>query len=275
MVRNCIVIYFLLFFALPALALETDQYLSWQVELQDSRPAVNDYVNSKMLAKLERSSVQQANSCHLAARRIIRVFRRPFFQIIEQWAETSPAVEVYPSRNFAGSYRNESIYIKNVFPFILPMARTMNINGVYLGTDKLGHFISFGVRYFGIFHRAIERGADERTAMERVVQFGLMSEVDLVGKIVTGVLSFADLEANFQGMLFFRSLCDEKSSFHLEKNSSQQWRLVGKFDIARYVNGDWDESYNESGFSRARFLLALLKDLNTTKPISRKVLVSR
>ena len=237
----------------PALALETDQYMSWNVDLRDSREAVNNYVNSKMLLKLKRPSIQRAGSCLLAARRVIRIFRRPFFQIIEQWAETSPEVDVFPPRNYSGSYRNESIYVKNVFPFILPMARNMNVNGVYFGTDKLGHFISFGVRYYGIYHRAITHGADEKTAFKKVVDFGLMSEVDLVGKIITGVLSFGDLEANFQGMLFFRSLCDSTSAFHLKKDESNGWTLSGKFDIAQYVNGDWDESYNESGFTRARW----------------------
>ncbi len=244
---------FILLFSSSLFALETDQYMSWNVQLQDSRNAVNAYINTKMLSKLNHPSIQMTNSCLLAARRVVQVFRRPFFQIIEQWAENAPEVDVFPPRNFSGSYRQESIYVKHVFPFILPMARSMNVNGVYFGTDKLGHFISFGVRYFGIYNRALKRGAEERTALQKVVRFGIMSEVEMVGKIVTGVLSFADLEANFQGMLFFRSLCDDKSSFHLEKNESNRWHLVGQFDIAQYVNGDWDESNNESGFTRARW----------------------
>ncbi len=80
-----------------------------------------------------------------------------------------------------------------------------------------------------------------------------MSEVDLVGKLVTGVISFGDLEANYQGMLFFRSLCDPTSSFHFQKDQNNQWILNGKFDIANYVNPDWDESFNESGFTKARW----------------------
>ena len=248
-----VVTFTLLSLSIQVMALETDQYLSWNMDLQDSKEVVNNYVNSKMLFKLTRQSVQSADSCILAARRIVRTFRRPFFQLIEEWAENNPALDVYPARDFAGSYVQASIYKKHVFPYIFPMARTMSVNGIYFGTDKLGHFISFGVRYFDVYTRAKKHGLDEKAALEKMVRFGIMSEVDLVGKLVTGVISFADMEANFQGMLFFRSLCETDSPFHLEKGPDHRWELSGKFDIAKYVNPDWDESYNESGITKARW----------------------
>ena len=38
-----------IFFSHPAKALETDQYLTWNVELKDCSQAFNDYLNNKLI----------------------------------------------------------------------------------------------------------------------------------------------------------------------------------------------------------------------------------
>ena len=75
-------------------------------------------------------TLKNIKSCEKAAISTLKVFRRPFFQIIEGWAEHSEQVDVYPPRNYVGSYRHDSILRKNVFPWVLPMASTINVNGI-------------------------------------------------------------------------------------------------------------------------------------------------
>ena len=62
--------------------------------------------------------------------------------------------------------------------------------------------------------------------------------------MATGVLSYGDLEANFQGFLFGLHMCEGKDPFL--KYSSDGWQFSRPFDIRSYVNPNWDESYNPS-----------------------------
>ena len=133
------------------------------------------------------------------------------------------------------------------------MASTINVNGIYFGTDKLGHFTSFGLRYFNVYRRALKNGHSKQSAMMKAVRFGIWFERFLVGKLASGVLSFGDLEANFQGLLFTISLCQEGSPFKLISKNKGKWELHGKFDITPYINPWYDESFNESAYRRDRW----------------------
>lgn len=204
MIRGFLIL--LVFWSFTSQALETDQYMTWGLELKDSTQAVNTWVNERLQKRLLRRKVQKKTTCSAASEVLLKTFRRPFFQIIEGWAQNSPEVEVWPPRFEKRKYRRMSIFAKNIFPFIMPMAFSMNVNGVYFGTDKLGHFTSFGLRYANVYRKWRKRGLDKEAAMLKAVKYGLMSEVNLVGKYVTGVISFGDLEANFQGLRLVLSL---------------------------------------------------------------------
>ena len=147
-----------------------------------------------------------------------------------------------------GEYRQASIV--KTSPLNVPFSRIVNINGVYTGADKLGHFTSFGVRYWRNFSELISRGASRSEAFDAVMASGYASEVRLVGMLFTKVFSRGDLEANFQGMQFISSLCQDGDGFGLVF-ADGEWQLknLAKFSIADYVNPNWDESYNSSLFT--------------------------
>ena len=100
---------------------------------------------------------------------------------------------------YAG-YLRSSIYRKPAFPFVIPMARTWNIGGVHVGGDKIGHMLGHGRYYYGRYLRARAAGASPEEAMESIVRWGVGVESKIVGGLVDGVFSHADLEANFQGL---------------------------------------------------------------------------
>ena len=244
-------------------ASETDQYLSWGTDLADSQQALNNYVNDSMYGAIDLPATQKQKSCHDVAKKLVKPMRRNFQQLIEDWAETSPLVERYPEDLVATKeYFDRSILDNPNFPYNLyviyapyripAIARTINLNGIYLGTDKLGHFISFGVRYLDEYLKSIKKGKNETAAIEQAISFGIKSEKLLVGKTFTGVLSYGDLEANFQGFLFQKSLCSTDSSFRIE-GERNSWKLVGEFEIKNYVNPYWDESFNPSEFTKGRW----------------------
>ena len=49
---------------------------------------------------------------------------------------------------------------------------------------------------------AIKKGDSHKVSMEKAIDLGIIGEKNILGRYASGVFSFADLEANFQGLLF-------------------------------------------------------------------------
>lgn len=113
------------------------------------------------------------------------------------------------------------------FPILNP---TMLINGIYVGSDKLGHFLQQGYQYYQI---AKSKGAAGKKMAERM---GIQSEKEGFGLQTTGVMSHADLEANRQGMRFYQELAADANL---------------KFDIAHYINKNWNEGQNPNYYEES------------------------
>lgn len=97
--------------------------------------------------------------------------------------------------------------------FVLWRSPIVLVDGVYVGTDKLGHLIHIGHDYFRAYRAALRAGRSEEEALTEAVQIGidadfLLSEEGLRGVFASGVFSNADLAANFLGLLFYRNLTE-------------------------------------------------------------------
>ncbi|RLT96338.1 hypothetical protein [Ketobacter sp.] len=124
------------------------------------------------------------------------------------------------------------------------MASVIHVNGVDIGTDKLGHFFTEGFSYFVVtdhLHRTLESG----------LLFGEWSEAVYFGAQTTGVFSYADLTANFHGLRFWNRIL----ALHPDPLTGQspspyvvcvqkQWRVANAFHWSDYVDAAWDESIN-------------------------------
>ena len=95
-----------------------------------------------------------------------------------------------------------------------------------------------------IYRLALEFVESKEAAMQMAIAMGIYGEKYILGKISSGVFSFADLESNYQGFLFALNLCNSGST--RLKRSGKGWELSGSFDLRDYVNPFWDESYNPS-----------------------------
>jgi hypothetical protein len=88
---------------------------------------------------------------------------------------------------------------------------TIKVYGVYMGTDKIGHFTDEGIEYYYRWLSARQAGKSEREAVAEAVRVGtdgFMSEAGMLGLLGTGDYSNADLSANFAGFLFYRNLTE-------------------------------------------------------------------
>ena len=240
------------FFPSSVKAMETDQYMAWNIELKDSSQAFNDYFNDKLIPDYLNKINSRGTIPKSREELVIGLYHYAFRGLdssrVKHFLNSSEEIDRYPDNSVSyREYKKESIYQSDApFPwFFLPMSRTININGNYLGVDKIGHFFGFGRRYFQSYQRFINEGASHEKAIERTINLGIHNEKYLVGRLVDGVFSYADLEANYQGFLLALKLSSSEDYFKLE---NEKWSQAGKIDIKSCVNPDFDESYNKSDY---------------------------
>lgn len=242
----------------PAAAIETDQYYAWGREIEDSTEILNAKVNSEILLVLEEVNAKPswpALDCFDLAKRVHNHFRLFIFHDVELWANNTSLVDRVPATPEEELlFRRRYLYrSRNPFDVAtwMPPSPTIEVAGVRIGTDKLTHFFSEGWMSYGWYRSGIAKGLSNEEAELRAINRGILLERSILGMAASGVFSPADLEANYQGMLFFRGLC-EADSPALEKGS-EGWRMKRPFDFRDYVSPEWDESWQPCAFSRRRW----------------------
>ncbi|SEF63962.1 hypothetical protein [Vibrio hangzhouensis] len=265
---------------------EVDNYYAWQVDIGDSKAAFNHYLNSAVIESLETINAQsEIYSCQEVSLEIMKVLgatRYPFAYRgalnteLEYWSQESERVQRYPSHSSQlNQYADNSLYS--------PEMRTMgvktdldyivNINGVYLGTDKFSHFLGSGYEYYKRYLRELSNGKSSIEAQLTAIEWATGMEGGLLGVKVVGVYSYADLEANYQGFLMAKDLCEKNLLAYRKQgvdDTTYLWVLEHPIDISDYVNPNWDESFNASTYSKSRYkkVLSNLANLPTCTQLS-------
>lgn len=230
-----------------ATALETDNYIVWRHQLQDASRPINDYLRRQIEETLPH---QRGKSCAQVTAAVAKKFASYFVHddpIAQHLLGTLTSAEMFPT---SIDYVSESIY-RDPFRFYIPkfgLAPNIQVRGFYFGIDKLSHFGATGKHYFDAYQKAKLKGASDSKAIEAAIAYGIREENTLYGYWASGVYSFADLEANYQGLLFYQRLCSSPTESYLRQLADGSWQLRSAPDIARYVNAYWDESFNLSYF---------------------------
>lgn len=243
-------------------AAETDQFYAKDAIIKDSTKAFNDYFNEKIEIALHKSNQKEkVLSCREVAREVLTQVLGEFslidfikdreFSKVSFFTQNSPLVDRFPEDSIKTSvYRKDSIYKHRPFPInVAGISRTININGIYIGTDKIGHISIIGKRYYSNFLKELASGKNESEAEEIAITKGIKQEIAILGYTVGGVMSYADLEANYQGFLFARDMCEGPEP--LLEFFESEWRKNPRksFEIRDYVNPKMDEAYNVSFWS--------------------------
>lgn len=265
-------IFFLtIFISTFASALETDNYLVWDRELKDSTFEVNQYLNQEIRIALKASNTQ---SCEEVTFAIANRFKstHPEKSPVELWLKSHLSSEqLYPADL---GYVEKSIY-RNPYRFYVPyfkLSPNVRIQNIYFGTDKLIHFTSTGRRYLEHYLEKREKGFTDLDAQRSMIRFGLFNENTLLGAQLTGVISYGDMEANFQGFNFYRRFCLDDKMTYLTRGPDGLWELKSAVDIRDYINPLLDESFNHSYLMPKNWIKAapVIKELYcpmTDKPI--------
>ena len=242
-------------------AAEVDQFTRLPNEpatLPDSVDLLNQEVNRLIRQALDRanSPVMQANpkksvrwlkpGCDQQRlyEKLIREFGESIEGRLEAYAEDSNLLSRRTVALQDSIYRDFAWQSSPSLMLSERMASVITLAGIEIGTDKLGHFFSEGYSYFLVTDHL-------KKSLESGLLFGEWSESVYFGAQTTGVYSFADLTANFQGLRFWnRVLAQQQDPLSGKRPGAyvacvdDQWQQVDRFQWADYVDAAWNESVN-------------------------------
>jgi hypothetical protein len=203
-----------------AIAFETDQFTPTPAPLVDLGNDLNDHILvylNELIDKTNAKIDKHPNSAakYLTESYITEHFNHsvcPFYRNLcepETWALYSKNDSLL--RHYKPPIE-DSIYfgVFATIPFsFLFDSPSVNFFGIYLGTDKIGHFFEQGYAYYEIYTDAYNKGASDFEARQKAVDHGVLQENTYFGTMIDGVYSNGDLSADYAGMTFYMNFTHE------------------------------------------------------------------
>lgn len=227
--------------ALPASAYETDQFYNRSQPIADSTEVLNRKVNEtleEIVAEWKKGQDQWAfvNAIYN------KLGGRHWVDKLERWAMKSPEVEKLETPRYRSIYAGMPFWSTRT-TFFFGIGATIRVNDVLIGSDKIGHFLSQGRK----FYRRYRKSRSEAQAAEH----SAYTERAIFGSGTTGSYSNADLVANYEGHRFYRSLFEDDivpGKPAILRWEGDGWIIQRDFDWADHVNEYWDEALNINRF---------------------------
>ncbi len=218
-------------------AYETDQFSNRQQPITDSTSILNREVTLAIASTI--------TGWHGAPgeRKVVdgiyyKIGGKHWVDKLERFAMDSDEVEKLATPPHDSIYSGHPLYATRVAG-LFGVGPTLKINHVLVGTDKLGHFLSQGRK----FYRRWLKQQDESKAAEH----SAYTERAIFGQMTTGSYSNADLVANYEGFRFYRSLFEDNivpGKPAILSWEEDHWIMQRPFDWADHVNDYWDEALN-------------------------------
>lgn len=271
-------------FARVSLAAEVDQFTRLNAPaLEDSARVLNHEVQQRIDRALVRAN---RNPPHLKPHKVQRVPQRSRCSIprlydsfrvllaraivgqVESFAEQHPDISRRTIPLEASVYR---LFTWPQSPSLVLSARVASVVRVgdfEVGSDKFGHFFTEGYSYFR------ETGHLEQP-INQALLFGEWTESVYFGAQTTGVYSYADLTANFNGLRFWNRILaihpDPLAEHRTQQNTGQNaeayihcedkhWVVNTPFMWGDYIDNGWNESVNCSLFRTLGLLGQVLEE---------------
>ncbi len=219
-------------------ATEVDSFTYRHLEYTDSLEVIDDMVNERIRRSI---AIANVHACDYA--RLEKELKKEL--VLFGWSPMEIAInsnEVISKKMdlFNHIYKYFLIYSPFSSTIWHPMVHSplLKINDVMMGVDKFSHFFNEGYNYFKIVHK-------QGKSLDDALRFGRGREKGLWGQKTTGIYSYADLVANYQGYLFWKEIfpfsaedpyvqCDENGSLFLARS----------FTFTDYLDDAFDEAIN-------------------------------
>ncbi len=228
-----------LIFAAPPFggAYETDQFNNRMQVIVDSTSLLNKKVTLAIAETVmgwhgPRDDMKVVNGIYQ------KIGGKHWVDKLERFAMDSSEVDRLDSTAGDSIYQGHPIWATRV-AFFFGVDETVLINGVLVGTDKIGHFLSQGRKFY---KRWIKVGNESKAA-----EHSAYTERAIFGQMTTGSYSNADLVANYEGYRFYRSLFEDDiigGKPAILAWVQDHWVMQRPFDWADHVNDYWDEALN-------------------------------
>ena len=228
-------------FTATAFAYETDQFSNRDVPIADSTAVLNQKVNETIgdiVAGWDKGRDEMA----VVSAIYHAIGGHHWVDKLERWAMKSEQVEKLDTPRYDSVFSGLPIWAGRV-TFLFGVGKTIRVNGQLIGSDKIGHFLSQGRKYYKRYRRS---GSELEAAYHSAY-----TERAIFGRMTTGSYSNADLVANYEGHRFYRSLFEDgivagKPAILRWENGT--WVVQRQFDWADHVNEYWDEALNINHF---------------------------
>lgn len=240
--------------AAPARAAEIDSLTGRGQPLADSKRALERQLNQRLDEGIARANAAPGVCDEAALYRELRgALASPFIgHVITMRLDADESLDRRRVLRAESIYRDLGL-LDNVSVHWKDLSSVVRVGDVLVGVDKLGHFFVEGWSYF-------ETADLEGEGLPAALAWGEGTEATWFGRYTTGVLSHADLVANFEGLRFWRRVlgraddpldagwranrpyvkCKRRSWLARER----QWKRVRGLDLGDYVSPAWDEAIN-------------------------------
>lgn len=243
---------------------EIDPFNNRSTPLKDSLPAINAKANLMMkeaLLKLNKKDHQCSEKKLYKSMR--KVFRNQYTSKFGKWIVKTDELDKMTTNTSESIYKEFKWY-QAIIPGLWakindPAGQIINVGGVLVGTDKFEHFSGSGYLYFKKFYL-------KGKTLEDAMNIGYKAETGLMGATMTGVMSFGDMVANFNGMRFWNTMLAKNVDVLTKEEVSpylscvdNKWEIQREVDFSEYIDHAWDEGINCS-WMRTESLLRKVKD---------------
>lgn len=269
--------FYLLLVLLPInlFATEVDNFTQRYESIENSLPQINAEINKRVQDSINSENLR-SNYCDRESllSRIKNKFVFFGYSKFEIWMQTNSRL---PQKRTLKNhiYKNADI-ISTGSTVNLPftMSSLFNVGGLLIGADKFSHFFTEGWIYY---HKYSSQNYTE----QEILVDGYKKEAGLWGGYTMGIISYADLSANYLGFQFWLSLLGKSELLNkgpFIQCSRNKWKIIVPIDISSFLNNSLDEGINCNTFTKLKLeeifneniqKLEATKNRNFTCPISK------
>lgn len=244
---------------------EVDQYTTLQTDLRDSTVELNAWFNSALaMALVKLNKTDHKCSPDFLMKNIVKEMKLGNWAAFEYDLDKHPSVDRIPAEFKSSIYRDAEFTETPVLWSGRALAPVIKVNGIRIGSDKLGHFFNQGFFYFtdpnhlpiddsklfrtayGIVNGPAYKLSEVR-ANKTAALFSHTEENGSMGLSMNGVKSWGDIAAGYDGFLFWSNFYGkDKSIIRCENGKFVQ---NYKFDWKNWVSKAWDETINCNEYS--------------------------
>jgi hypothetical protein len=143
-------------------------------------------------------------------------------------------------------YPEESVYSEGRWRYIpsqFHLASIIEVCGVRMGADKITHLFDDGFHYFNAI-----RSKSNNFDLEDIKTLSMAFERSYMGTRITGIVSYADIEANLAGVQFYSDFFGGPAPM-IGRDQNGFLTMLRNPDICDYVSDQFDERILANDFT--------------------------